>query len=294
MLFSRLICLIVCILLGTIGSAQTLTQDQCYIASELELKGFGYVPGYQRAWPEGIVPYFFDVPNETERRRITETMEEAIEQMNATTNVCWVPALDPTNGVRIIKSNETYSYARLGYSRGADHAGLLALGYFNKSTALHEMGHVLGLQHEHMRPDRDDYIKVYEENIESDFLYAFAKLPPSQLRNYQTATPYDIHSIMHYGGYGFSRNRRPTITDLAGNTTDLGGDELTPSDIDQINSTYTGISRSSCDSLYRARTFDVRISSTTTTSTSQSPCLNRETTLLADAVGPQAKDLFLT
>lgn len=30
---------------------------------------------------------------------------------------------------------------------------------------MHELGHVIGLHHEHRRPDRDDFVKIDTENI---------------------------------------------------------------------------------------------------------------------------------
>ena len=39
-------------------------------------------------------------------------------------------------------------------------------GCMYKGTIVHEYLHVLGFQHEQARPDRDNYLKVYYQNIE--------------------------------------------------------------------------------------------------------------------------------
>ena len=73
-------------------------------------------------------------------------------------------------------------------------------------NAAHEIGHALGLWHEHSRPDRDQYIEVLKDNInqavyERNFGHldaaTFNKIPP---------VSYDIESIMHYGPEAFARD----------------------------------------------------------------------------------------
>ena len=45
--------------------------------------------------------------------------------------------------------------------------------------------------------------------------YNFNKFSYSQIDS--RGSPYDLGSVMHYNGYAFSNNGRPTIVDLRGN-----------------------------------------------------------------------------
>ena len=42
--------------------------------------------------------------------------------------------------------------------------------------------HALGFWHEHMRPDRDDYVKINFENVDLQYENNFAKLNPKGWR----------------------------------------------------------------------------------------------------------------
>jgi hypothetical protein len=61
-------------------------------------------------------------------------------------------------------------------------------------TAAHEIGHALGLIHEHSRPDRDLYVRVDPELTEHN--RPFRIFPDSDVSTY--GMPYDVGSIMHY------------------------------------------------------------------------------------------------
>ncbi|XP_072161067.1 uncharacterized protein [Bemisia tabaci] len=62
---------------------------------------------------------------------------------------------------------ETASVSILGRKGGMQ---VLSVFYreFQKKTVLHELGHVLGLEDEHRRPDRDHYVEVIWDNLEAD------------------------------------------------------------------------------------------------------------------------------
>lgn len=79
---------------------------------------------------------------------------------------------------------------------------------------VHEIGHALGMLHEHTRIDRDQYIRVDEGNIQQDQMHNF------ELRGKQVDGngKYDYDSIMHYGNWAFAVDqRKPTIWPIDSN-----------------------------------------------------------------------------
>jgi hypothetical protein len=74
-------------------------------------------------------------------------------------------------------------------------------GSWNRATLCHELGHALGLVHEHQRSDRDTFVAIATNNILSGHLSDFVKLTDSQNKS-----SYDFLSVMHYSRNAFSVN----------------------------------------------------------------------------------------
>ncbi|XP_053207571.1 blastula protease 10-like [Panonychus citri] len=83
----------------------------------------------------------------------------------------------------------------------------LGEGCLTKIKVLHELGHVLHLDHTHGRPDRDFFIDLKSDNIHRGFEDQY------ELRSdLWESVPYDYRSIMHYQSSDFSLSPFKLIT----------------------------------------------------------------------------------
>src|SRR5450631_3055287 len=103
------------------------------------------------------------------------------------------------------------------------------------ATWLQEMGHTVGLLHEHQRPDRAKYIKLTTANadlpnVPGNFtLFSF---------DYQTLGLYDYASVMHYGAFGFSKAGQPVLESVPAGIPLSNDTGYSVGDIDQIERLY--------------------------------------------------------
>lgn len=66
-----------------------------------------------------------------------------------------------------------------------------------KGLYLHEVGHAIGLVHEHQLPDRDQHIKIIYENVLPSMRIWFNKYSTNVVNTLNV--PYELSSVMHYG-----------------------------------------------------------------------------------------------
>lgn len=162
-------------------------------------------------WPDGVVTY-------TTQGDVEQLVLNAIAHWEALTPFRFIHLSDLYNEdyVSFIASNQNAS--QVGRQGGKQVVKL------ERNTpahcpgwAIHEIGHVIGLYHEHCRYDRDDYVIVNYENLRDPvFKEQFTPIVDSAY----AVGDYDYDSQMHYPSNAFAKNGYETIFRLNGDSID--------------------------------------------------------------------------
>lgn len=183
------------------------------------------------AWEDGKIPYYL---NGDFSNKDLEYLDQA---MNSWESVCGVKfhLVEPRGNAYEIRRVRNQQWS----SSIGENNVICFLDYVDGSTPLghlrHELGHCLGLLHEHQRPDRDQYVIIVWENIRSEYRFNF------DIKNNPLITEeeyeYDFKSIMHYNSTGFSINGKETIIPRDGREIERT-DELSEIDILKAREIY--------------------------------------------------------
>mmetsp|Transcript_43351 Transcript_43351/g.97626 ORF Transcript_43351/g.97626 Transcript_43351/m.97626 type:complete len:371 (+) Transcript_43351:90-1202(+) len=194
-----------------------------------------------KPWPNGIVYYKF---KEGTAAKAMEVALAAMRIWEQKTCILFRESSTEPSFKRpvTIRSDGNGCYANAGYYNSKKQQMNLGEGCHLVGVALHELGHVIGLSHEQERANRDEYVRINEQNIQPDMVQWFKK---EAWRDEATASlPYDLSSIMHYDAWAFALKQdfteeTQTITVLnkdsygncrVGQRTELSiGDQLTVS-----------------------------------------------------------------
>ncbi len=170
-------------------------------ADEVKFSAWG---GF-RKWTNGVVPYQFGIAVSSEKQKM---LRNALDEIEAVADVKFVERRYESNYLNIIDDGGCYSY--LGMNGGKQDLSL-SPGCWVNGIIIHEFMHALGFYHEQSRADRDSYIRLAWENISGGRNNGNFKRQGAVTT---TLGSYDYGSVMHYGAWAFSINRKQTIIPL--------------------------------------------------------------------------------
>ena len=166
------------------------------------------IDGDEARWPGGVVPYEIDGALGN-----TQRITDAIKMIEENTGgVTVVPRSGQADYVKFVKADGCSSpIGRKGGEQQIELEDDCTAG----NTA-HEIMHSLGMYHEQVRCDRDEWVEILFDNVEDDKEHNFEKKCDNAT---DLGDNYDFGSMMHYPLDAFSSNGQPTIRLRPGVTT---------------------------------------------------------------------------
>jgi hypothetical protein len=144
----------------------------------------GARPSGADLWGGGIVPYEInpDLGN-------IVTIHSAITTYEEQTNLRFVARSNQDDYLGFSKQTRGNSNSKAGRQGGRQ---FVNSSLNVESVLLHEMGHALGLMHEHQREDRDDFVTFHADRVTEEAEQYEEEDTESRTANY------DFQSLMHY------------------------------------------------------------------------------------------------
>ncbi|XP_023399669.2 meprin A subunit beta [Loxodonta africana] len=182
--------------------------------------------GEEYRWPHTI-PYVLDDSLEMNAKGV---ILDAFERYRLKTCIDFKPWAGEANYISVFKGSGCWS------SVGNRHVGKQDLSIGTNcdriATVQHEFLHALGFWHEQSRSDRDDYVNIMWERIQSGREHNFNTYNDQQSDSLNV--PYDYTSVMHYSKTAFQNGTEPTIVTRIPDFMDVIGQRMDFSDYDLL------------------------------------------------------------
>ncbi|GAB4034168.1 M12 family metallopeptidase [Spirosoma gilvum] len=205
-----------------------LSEHDLRQSDDLQVEGTGRTKASSR-WPNKIVYYSISASLPNQSRVL-----DAIAHWEATTPIRFVQRTTQ-RGYVLFQTGSGCS-SNVGYVGSVQYVNLAS--NCTTGNTIHEIGHTVGLWHEHTRADRDTYVDINTGNIITGYETDFQTYVQRGMDGFDSAGGLDFGSVMMYGSYDFSKNGLPTITKKDGSTFTSQRDGLSATDIQTVLTMY--------------------------------------------------------
>lgn len=173
------------------------------IAGE-SVPGFAF-DGVAPAWTGGNLYYTFDASVSAAKQK---AFLDGAAEWAMFANLHFIPRTSQPNYFTVLEDPTLGGGQSAVGMVGGQQFLKIGPGAWNRATICHELGHTLGLVHEHQRSDRDAFVVILTNNILPGSEGNFVKLG-----NTLNTGTYDFYSVMHYRRDAFSVNP-PTLNTI--------------------------------------------------------------------------------
>jgi len=198
----------------------------------------GGIVGHNFRWPDNTLSYEFDSSVTGAEKKM---VQDTLAGLQAKLGGC-ITFQEASSGNRVLVQRPSSAVCEswIGHiGRGTQilklGGSVGGVGCYRNGTIEHEFLHALGVYHQQSRSDRNQYVRILEENIKQNKTGNFKRYTPSQINHFNL--PYDFESVMHYGGNFFGKidangNQKQTIETLDPSKQSLIGQRKGVSELD--------------------------------------------------------------
>lgn len=208
------------VLLGTVTAPANVTSGT-------------HEPERPRLWESPVIPYAI-------HRELTNParVEAAIKYFNENTPIQFVPLEAEGEDAIVFVPDAKNCASYVGRIGGPQ--PIMVADRCGRQELIHELMHALGFVHEHSRLDRDQFIEIVWDNIDSQYWPQFAMVPELMVLDYQGRTfDFDSSSAMLYPPSAFPRQPGlVTVQGKAGTRVSPITSGLSASDRERLNVWY--------------------------------------------------------